>query len=99
VPERNPESDHRRCLVSVRSTLVFRGHERLNSNIAWRLLIYSMKVTAMTSSTSDKEVTGYSILEADSMGAAVAMLQGHPHLDWAAGCEIEVHEAMPVPVI
>jgi hypothetical protein len=58
-----------------------------------------MKVTATTSSTSDKEVTGYSILEADSMGAAVAMLQGHPHLDWAAGCEIEVHEAMPVPVI
>jgi hypothetical protein len=31
------------------------------------------------------------------MDAAVAMLQGHPHLDWATGCEIEVHEAMPVP--
>ncbi len=30
------------------------------------------------------------------MDAAVAMLQGHPHLDWAAGCAIEVHEAMPV---
>ncbi len=56
-----------------------------------------MKVTATTSSTSDKEVTDYSILEAESMDAAVAMLQGHPHLDWATGCEIEVHEAMPVP--
>jgi hypothetical protein len=60
-------------------------------------LMGGMKVTASTSSPSDKEVTGYSILEAESMDAVVAMLQGHPHLGWAAGCEIEVHETMAVP--
>ena len=48
-------------------------------------------------SPSDKGVVGYSILQADNMEAAQALLQGHPHLDWAAGCEIEVHEAMPMP--
>tara|TARA_B100001146_G_C16092244_1_gene395555 strand:- start:707 stop:883 length:177 start_codon:yes stop_codon:yes gene_type:complete len=56
-----------------------------------------MKVTETASFTSDKEVTDYLILEAESMDAAVAMLQGHRHLDWAAGYEIEVHEAMPAP--
>ncbi len=55
------------------------------------------KVTQGGSSPSDKGVVGYSILEADSMDAAKALLEGHPHLGWNAGCEIEVHEAMPLP--
>ena len=49
------------------------------------------------SSSSNKNVTGYSILQAEDMEGAKALLQGHPHLDWAAGCEIEVHESMPLP--
>ncbi len=56
-----------------------------------------MKVSASGSAPSDKEVNGYSILEAESMDAAVAMLQGHPHLAMGAGCDIEVHEALPTP--
>jgi hypothetical protein len=48
-------------------------------------------------SPSEKGVVGYSILEADSMEAAQALLKGHPHLEWAAGCEIEVHESMQMP--
>ena len=36
--------------------------------------------------------------QAENMEAAKAMLMGHPHLQWAAGCEIEVHEAMPLPM-
>jgi len=55
-----------------------------------------MKVTETASSTSDEEVTDYSILEAESMDAAIVMFQGHPHLGWVAGCEIKIHEAMPV---
>ena len=50
------------------------------------------------SSASDKSVTGYSILQAENMDGAKALLQGHPHLDWGPGCEIEVHEAMPLPM-
>ncbi len=49
------------------------------------------------SSPRDRQVTGYSILDADNMAAAEAMLKGHPHLAWAAGCEIEVHESVPLP--
>ncbi|MEM7036193.1 MAG: YciI family protein [Bacteroidota bacterium] len=41
---------------------------------------------------STKEVTGYSILQAESMDAAKAMLHGHPHLQWEPGCDVEVHE-------
>ena len=37
-------------------------------------------------------ITGYSIIEAESMDEALAMLDGHPHLGWNEACEIEVHE-------
>ncbi len=50
------------------------------------------------SSSSNKNVTGYSILQAEDMEGAKALLKGHPHLDWGAGCEIEVHESMSLPM-
>jgi hypothetical protein len=56
-----------------------------------------VNINAGGSSPSGKEVTGYSILEADSMQAAEALMQGHPHLAYGVGCEIEIHEAMPLP--
>jgi len=31
------------------------------------------------------------------MDAAVEMMKGHPHLEMADGCEIEVHESLPLP--
>lgn len=55
------------------------------------------KVTTGGTSASDKEVVGYSILQAEDMAGAVAMLQAHPHLAWTDGCAIEVHEMMPLP--
>ena len=48
-------------------------------------------------SSSDSDVVGYSVLEAESMDAAKALLDGHPHLEWTAGCHIEVHEVLPRP--
>ena len=56
-----------------------------------------LRMSTSGSSPSDREVTGYSILQAENMDAAEAMLSGHPHLAWAEGCEIEVHEALPLP--
>lgn len=55
------------------------------------------KVTKDGTSSSNKNVVGYSILQANSMDEAVAMLSGHPHIEWTAGCEIEVHEVLPLP--
>jgi len=46
---------------------------------------------------SVKGVNGYSILEAENMKEAIALLQGHPHLAYNAECSIEVHETMPLP--
>lgn len=43
-------------------------------------------------SASGRKITGYSKLKAQSMAAAKKLLKGHPHLTWANGCEIEVHE-------
>ena len=40
---------------------------------------------------------GYSILQAENLEGAQALVQDHPHLQWAAGCEIEAHEAQPLP--
>lgn len=55
------------------------------------------KVTKTETAPSDKNVVGYSILQANSIDEAVAMLKGHPHIEWTAGCEIEVHEVLPLP--
>jgi hypothetical protein len=49
------------------------------------------------SSPSESNVVGYSILQAENMEAAKEMLKGHPHLGWADGCSIEVHESLPMP--
>ncbi|MFN0030983.1 MAG: YciI family protein [Flavobacteriales bacterium] len=49
------------------------------------------------SSNSNKDVTGYSVLQANDMKEAISLLQGHPHLAYGAACTIEVHEAMPIP--
>ena len=56
------------------------------------------KITKSGSSPSDKNVVGYSVLQAENMEAEQALLKGHPHLEWAAGCEIEVHESLPPPM-
>ena len=56
------------------------------------------KLSQSGSSDSDKQVVGYSILQAEDMAGAKALLNGHPHLAWDAGCEIEVHESMPLPM-
>ena len=46
---------------------------------------------------SQREVAGYSILEADNLDAAVELAKVHPHLNMPGGCEIEVHEAQEIP--
>jgi len=49
------------------------------------------------SNPSNANIVGYSILQAEDMDHAQALLQGHPHLGWNAACSIEVHESMPLP--
>ncbi len=44
-------------------------------------------------SGSTNEVTGYSILQGNSIEEVKALFAGHPHLSWAPGCSIDVHEA------
>ena len=56
------------------------------------------KVTPKSASASDKGVSGYSILQAESMDKAVDLVKDHPHLSWADGCNIEVHESAPMPM-
>jgi hypothetical protein len=50
-----------------------------------------------TSKESSKNVAGYSILQAENIDDAKALLKSHPHLGWNAECTIEVHETMPMP--
>lgn len=45
---------------------------------------------------SKSTVAGYSILQAESWDEVNKMLQNHPHIDWMEGCEIEVHECLPL---
>ena len=54
------------------------------------------RVTAGGSGDTDTEVAGYSILSADDVDSAVALLDGHPHLQMP-GASIEVHETIEIP--
>lgn len=49
-------------------------------------------------STNNKSnIIGYSVVQADRIEEAQSLLLDHPHLDWDASCEIELHEALPTP--
>jgi hypothetical protein len=50
-----------------------------------------------STSPSTREVAGYSLVEAADLAAALELAKGHPHLEMPGGCEIEVHESLPVP--
>jgi hypothetical protein len=47
---------------------------------------------------SNRDVTGYSILQAEDIEAPIGLLKGRPHLEMTTGGEIEVHELMPMPM-
>lgn len=57
----------------------------------------SVSISPNGTGSSSAGAVGYSILEAESMEAATAMLQKHPHLNMPDGCTIEVHECLPLP--
>ncbi len=56
-----------------------------------------MNVSPEGISPSSREVSGYTLIEAADMDAALALAQEHPHLTMPGGCTIEVHEAQPIP--
>jgi hypothetical protein len=57
----------------------------------------SIKVTKDGQSDLQTSVAGYSILSAESLEQVGEMLKDHPHLNMPGGCEVEVHECLPVP--
>jgi hypothetical protein len=54
------------------------------------------RVATDGASQADSEVAGYSILQAADIDSAVALLDGHPHLQMP-GASIEVHETLEIP--
>lgn len=57
----------------------------------------AMKVGKSGASPAETTIVGYSVLQAETMDGALQMLENHPHVQWMAGCEVTVHEAMPLP--
>jgi hypothetical protein len=53
-------------------------------------------VESGSTSDSQSQASGYSILQADTLDAATAMLTGHPHL-MVPGNSIDVLELLPMP--
>jgi hypothetical protein len=51
-----------------------------------------------SSAPSNRDVTGYSLLEAEDWEELEDLLSGHPHISgWHPGATIEVHETMLIP--
>jgi hypothetical protein len=57
----------------------------------------AMNVTPTGVSKTQSDIIGMSILQAESMDDALAMVRDHHHLHWAESCEITVLEEMPIP--
>ncbi len=53
-------------------------------------------LTSKGSSASTGNVAGYSVIQAENMNDAKALLKDHPHLA-NASCTIEVHETLALP--
>ncbi len=56
----------------------------------------NMQVTQGASSPGSSQASGYSIIQADSLAEAAAMLEDHPHLHTPGGT-IEVFELLAMP--
>lgn len=54
------------------------------------------RVTSGGAADADAGVAGYSILQAADIDSAVALLEGHPHLQMP-GSSIDVHETLEIP--
>jgi hypothetical protein len=54
------------------------------------------EITPAGVSAADANVGGYSLLEADSVEQAVALMDGHPHL-MMPGATIQVFQALDIP--
>ena len=59
-------------------------------------LANSRRVTTDGVVEAATEVAGYSILQASDIDSAVALLEGHPHLQMP-GSSIDVHETLDIP--
>jgi len=56
----------------------------------------STTLTGGTSAAEKTAITGYSILQANSIDEAVALLKGHPHFHMP-GASVQVLECVPMP--
>lgn len=55
------------------------------------------KVAAQSEwAASGNEVSGYSIVQGTDAESVKEMFKGHPHLAWAPGTYIDVHECLPM---
>jgi len=57
-----------------------------------------LDVTGDGAQPSDSTVTGYSLIQADDTDAAIALLDGHPHLAFDESARIELHQVTPIPM-
>lgn len=60
-------------------------------------LINGKKITKSGVTDSEKEVAGYSVIQAESIDKASELLENHPHFDLFDGAQIEVYENFPIP--
>ncbi|MEY9912330.1 hypothetical protein ABIA35_008591 [Catenulispora sp. MAP12-49] len=56
-------------------------------------------VTGSGITAAPTDIIGMTILQADTMDDALAMVRDHHHLQWADSCTITVLEEMPIPEI
>jgi hypothetical protein len=93
VKESNPE-DHKKSMEKWHAWAEKCGDSLVDLGSP---LGNGQKLSDSGSTESEGDVLGYSILQAEDMEGAKKLLEGHPHLGWNKGCDIEIYEEMPMP--
>jgi hypothetical protein len=57
----------------------------------------AVRVTTRSAASTESNIIGMSILQADSMDEVLEMVKDHHHLRWAEDCEILILEEIPIP--
>jgi hypothetical protein len=57
----------------------------------------AVRVTTDGTASTESNIIGMSMLQAESMDEALVMVEDHHHLHWAEDCEIVVLEEMSIP--
>jgi hypothetical protein len=96
--DRMSESTPEEMEAGMQSWLKWRDEASKDFKVDFGLPLQAVsRITTEGVTDSNIPVSGYSLVEGDSMDKLLELLQTHPHLNMVPGASIDVLEMLPMP--